>query len=346
MTWRKPSRFSHFVLAGVLIELAACGSPSRPTASGNFSGAALTRTSETAVARVELNSTQLKGGSPAEITVYLSQPAPADGAAIDLDSSDDSLVLIPAGITIPAGRNSTTVPFATKSAGAETTVGISATYRESVAGTSLTIAPATALPFTVALQSASLTKSPGQSASDKVTTKISSGYNHALQLSAANAPAGISVTFTPPSIAAPGAGTSKAGFKVPTGMKLGTYSIPITATDGTTSESATLKLFVVKDPGATFQGCVYHSSGHAYQAAKISVANPGTYRFDADLYWGATCDPTQKADEFGYGTPVNFGGFGYLWWFADFADQTGTSAIWHVGTDTSKCVNYAVAPSC
>jgi len=76
------------------------------------------------------------------------------------------------------------------------------------------------------------------------------------------------------------------------------------------------------------------------------VANPGTYPFDADLYWGATCDPNNQADEFGYGTLLNFGGFDYIFWFADFADQSGTSALWHVGSDTSQCVSYAVAPDC
>jgi hypothetical protein len=345
MTRRVPVQTPHFLLAFALLQLMACGSPQQTATRGNFSGASLTRTGGPAVVAVTVPSARIKGGEKNQIAVRLSEPAPVGGAEIEIQSSDDSVVVARTSVTIAAGQSSATVPFWTTSVDSETTIGIGAAYQDSFAGTSLTLVPAVTPPFSVALQPASMTKSPGQSATDKVTTKITTGYNHALQLSA-NPPAGISLTFTPPSIAAPGAGTSKASFKVPASTKLGTYSIPITATDGTTSESVNLKLYVVKNPGASFQGCVYHSNGHLYQAAKISVANPGTYRFDADLYWGATCDPTQKADEFGYGTPVNFGGFSYLWWFADFADQTGTSAIWHVGTDTSKCVNYAVAPSC
>jgi hypothetical protein len=99
------------------------------------------------------------------------------------------------------------------------------------------------------------------------------------------------------------------------------------------------------DPGATFRGCVYQQNGHSYQAVRISVNNPGTYPFDAVLYRGPSCDPNNYADEFGFGTPIGFG-LGWLFWFRDFADQLDTSAVWHVGIDTSQCVNYAVAPPC
>jgi len=121
----------------------------------------------------------------------------------------------------------------------------------------------------------------------------------------------------------------------------------VTASDGKTSRNAILTLKVVSsDPGARFQGCWYKYNGHRYQGVRISVANPGTYPFDAVLYHGATCDPGKFADEFGFGTPLNFGGFDYIFWFTDFADQSDMSAFWHVGRDRSQCVSYAVAPDC
>jgi len=100
------------------------------------------------------------------------------------------------------------------------------------------------------------------------------------------------------------------------------------------------------NPKAKFHGCWYQLKGHRYQGVDVSVGNPGTYPFDADLYRGATCNPAQKIDEFGFGNRLHFGGFGYIFWFTDFHDQSDTSALWHVGIDTSKCVNYAVAPDC
>jgi len=100
------------------------------------------------------------------------------------------------------------------------------------------------------------------------------------------------------------------------------------------------------NPNATFKGCWYKQGGHRYQAVDVSVGNPGTYPFNAILYHGATCNPNDFADQFGFGQLLNFGGFGETFWFTDFEDQTGMSALWYVGNENSQCVNYAVAPAC
>jgi hypothetical protein len=199
--------------------------------------------------------------------------------------------------------------------------------------------------FSVTLQPSSLTKSPGQSAAVEVTTKIASGYD-ALTLKASDLPAGVSVTFSPDVIPAPGAGKSKASISLPSDLKLGNYSVHITATGGPASESATLTLKVVENPEATFRGCWYKQNGNRYQGVDFSLANPGTYSFNANLYNGTACNPNQQADEFGFGTDLSFGSFDYTFWFSAFADQTDMSAIWQVGTDQSKCVNYETAPDC
>jgi hypothetical protein len=287
------------------------------------------------------------GGVSTEVTVNLTLPAPSDGIAVRLTSSDASLVATPATVRIPSGQTSATVAVLTSPVVAATAVAVSALYADTVAGTSLSVAPATTPAFTVSLQPSTITIAPGKSGSVKVTTRITTGYNHALRLSVSNLPAGVSVTLTPAVIPAPGAGTSKAAITVQSSVAPGTYSIRVTASDGTTSRTAKLTLKVASSgPGATFQGCWYHQNGHRYQGVRISVANPGTYPFDADLYYGATCDPTKFADEFGFGTLLNFGGFDYIFWFRDFADQSDMSAFWHVGNDQSQCVNYAVAPDC
>jgi hypothetical protein len=96
--------------------------------------------------------------------------------------------------------------------------------------------------------------------------------------------------------------------------------------------------------GANFQGCWYTHKGHRFQAVDVSVTNPGSYPFYAELYYGTTCDPNTQADEFDQ--EFDFGGFNYIVWFTAFSDRDDMSALWHVGTDTSKCVNYKVAPDC
>ena len=206
--------------------------------------------------------------------------------------------------------------------------------------------PASSGSFSVTVQPSSLTKSPGQSAAAEVTTKIASGYDDALTLKASNLPEGVSLTFSPDEIPAPGAGKSKASISLPSDLKLGNYSVHITATGGTASESATLTLKVVENPKATFRGCWYKQNGNRYQGVDFSLADPGTYPFNANLYYGTDCNPNQQADEFGFGTDLSFGSFDYTFWFTAFADQTDMSAIWQVGTDQSQCVNYENAPDC
>lgn len=100
------------------------------------------------------------------------------------------------------------------------------------------------------------------------------------------------------------------------------------------------------DAGAKFQGCWYKQGKKYYQGVYITVTNPGEYSFNANLYYGTTCDPNTQADEFGYGQEIDFGGFGYIFWFTAFANKPDMSAIWQVGTDTSKCVDYKTAPLC
>jgi hypothetical protein len=350
-----PQKFnaSHIILAGVLLALTACGAPSQltnpgTTTSGSFAGTTVTAASAAGVASVTLNPAKVTGGVSTQVTVHLTQVAPAGGAAVQLSNSDTSVVTTPATIKVAAGQTSATASASTKAVSAVTTVAISALYNDTVAGAALTIDPAASSSFTIAVQPSTLTIAPGKSASSKVTTKITTGYNHALKLTASSVPSGVSVTFTPSTIPAPGAGTSTAAVKVQSSVQPGTYSIRLTAT-GATAHSATLTLKVPTSssgPGAKFQGCWYQQNGNKYQGALISVANPGTYPFNAVLYHGTTCDPNNFADQFGFGTDLNFGGFDTIFWFTDFHDQTDTSAIWEVGSDKSACVNYTVAPDC
>lgn len=353
----KHMHLSRIVMVSALLGLAGCGSGSRPMNSGNFSAtatpqsaAAGTLASPAGVARVTLSPAHLTGGDSTEVTVNLAQPAPDSGLAVQLKSSDANAVVIPSTVTIPSGQTSATVTASTSSAEAATKVAITALYGDSVAGTSLEIDAAAKAAFTVALQPTTLTIKTVHSGTTKVITTAKNGYNHALQLTVLNVPAGVTVTFTPPVIPAPGTGTSKAKITVSNSAAPGTYSVRVKASDGKTSHTATLTLTVTSSsstgPGATFQGCWYQQNGHKYQGSRLSVANPGTYAFDAVLYYGATCSPNNFADEFGFGTLLNFGGFGYIFWFSDFADQTDTSATWSVGSDKSQCVSYATAPDC
>jgi hypothetical protein len=215
-----------------------------------------------------------------------------------------------------------------------------------IAETPQSVDAATTAPFTVAVEPTSVTIAPGGSANVTVTTTVNSGFDQELTLTV-SVPAGVHMHFASREIPAPGDGTEKATITVPMTGVSGTHAIHVTASDGTTSTEATLTLKVpAANPGATFQGCWQQSNGNSYQGVLVSVDNPGTYPFNAVLYYGTTCDPNQWADQIGFGDPLSFGGFDWIFWFNAFANQTDMSAQWFVGSDASQCVNYKVAPSC
>ena len=112
--------------------------------------------------------------------------------------------------------------------------------------------------FTLAVSPAKVMVATGKSGSAKITTTITQGFNHALQLRATNVPAGVTVTLNPTQIPAPGSGTSSVKITVSSTATPGIYSIGLKAADGTLSATATLKLEVSNsstgNPGANFQG--------------------------------------------------------------------------------------------
>jgi hypothetical protein len=334
------------ISTGALLLLTGCGSISKPSSPNGFGRAASGQVDS--VLSVKLNPPGVVGGTPASITVVIAQPAPA-GITVILDSSDPTVVPSPSNLEIAMGQTSATLLAATSVVTASTAVTITATYNGSTAGADLSVVPNPGAQFSVALQPATVTVQQGHSGFSKAVTKVAAGYNHSLQLKTSGQPTGVSTSLKPSLIPAPGAGSSQLRVSVQGSVATGSYPIAVTASDGTNSSSAILTLNVTSsstNPNATFKGCWYKQSGHSYQAVDISVGNPGTYPFNAILYQGSTCDPNSIADQIGFGNLVTFGGFGYTFWFTDFADQTSMSALWSVGIDSSQCVNYSVAPSC
>lgn len=342
-------KFLVFALVSAFLCMTGCGSHSQSAGSGNLRGAASFASTPQAigVAGVTLGRTKVSAGDSAAVTVSLNAPAPQGGLTVQLKSSDSSWISVPPNITIPAGATSASTAVTVSAMGDTGIVSISALYGRTMAASALSVVAGTTSSFAISISPASITVAEGQSGSVKLTTKIVTGYNHSIQLSASNVPVGVSVKFNPSLIPAPGAGSSKVSLTVASTVATGTYSIHLKATDGTVGVSTTLTLKVAVNPEATFQGCWYKSSGHSYQGVMVSVANPGTYSLDAELYYGTTCNPSNWADEIGFGTEVGFGGFDWIFYFSDFKDQSNMSTRWHVGPDTSACFAYtATTPTC
>lgn len=361
---RPNARLSFLTLIAGLFCLAGCGSSSQPSSpQGSFAGSASTSTSTSttsnaakaanSLSRVAISPSAVVGGTSSKATVTLTQVAPAGGAKITLKSTAPAIAKAPASLTVAQGKTSATATLTTFPVTSGAAVTISASYNSSVAGANLIVTPPTTPSgFTVSASPSSLSLAPGASGTAQFITTVTGSFDKPLLLTVAGDPAGIVASLSPTVIVAPGSGSSQLQLTVADNVAAGDYSIQVNATDGTTTHAATLQLTVGSGSGGggsggsvgTLHGCWYHSGADKYQAVKFSMNSAATVTFNATLYFGATC--SQFADQFGFGQSLNLGGFGYIFWFRDFKDQTGTSAIWMVGNQTSQCVDYSTAPDC
>jgi hypothetical protein len=99
--------------------------------------------------------------------------------------------------------------------------------------------------FTIAVSPASGHLNQSTSGSATITTTVSGGFNSAVALTASGQPTGVTVTFSPASIAAPGSGRASMVLSVTTAAT-GTYPITITGTGGGITHTTTFTLTIVQ----------------------------------------------------------------------------------------------------
>src|SRR5882724_910521 len=172
-------------------------------------------------------------------------------SAISLSASG-----LPAGVTAAfspnpiaaPGSGSSTLTF-TVSAGATlgtstvtiTGTGGSTTHTTTV---SLTVTSVPTPDFTISASPSSVTIAAGGSGNSTITTAVSGGFNSAIALSASGQPTGVTVSFSPASIAAPGSGTSTMTITVAASATAGTSTITVTGTGGAITHTTTVTLTV------------------------------------------------------------------------------------------------------
>ena len=104
--------------------------------------------------------------------------------------------------------------------------------------------PGTGPDFTVSTAPTSLSLIQGGTASDTVSTAGSGGFNSAVSLSVSGLPAGVTASFTPASIVAPGTGNSTLKFTASSTATTGTFNATVTATGGGLTHTATIAVTV------------------------------------------------------------------------------------------------------
>ncbi len=132
---------------------------------------------------------------------------------------------------------------------------VAGTYSITVTGTSGSTTETTAVSlkvtgpnpnFTIRASPSSISVARGSSGTSKITTTISGGFNSAISLSTGLVGGGLTVTFAPSSIGAPGAGTSTVTVKVSSVAALGNHTITVTGKGGGLTHTTTVTVDVLQ----------------------------------------------------------------------------------------------------
>jgi hypothetical protein len=92
--------------------------------------------------------------------------------------------------------------------------------------------PGTSPDFALSASPTSLSVTQGSSATSTISTTVSNGFNSSVALSISGLPSGVTASFSPTSIAAPGSGSSTLTFTASSTATTGTFNTTVSATGG------------------------------------------------------------------------------------------------------------------
>jgi hypothetical protein len=130
--------------------------------------------------------------------------------------------------------------------------------------------PTSSPDFTIAASPAAVSAAQGASVNTTVTTAVSGGFNSAVALSVSGLPTGASATFTPTSIAAPGAGSSTLKLSAGTAAT-GTYNLTVTGTGGGKTHTAAVSFTVTGTASPDFTLAASPAAVSAAQGSSVST---------------------------------------------------------------------------
>ena len=115
------------------------------------------------------------------------------------------------------------------------------------------LAPTSTSPdFSISASPGSVSVVQGANGSSTITTAVTGGFSSAIALAASGQPSGVTVSFSPTSIAAPGSGTSAMTIAVASTTAAGTYTITVTGTGAGDTHSTTVSLTVTAPAAGNF----------------------------------------------------------------------------------------------
>jgi subtilase family serine protease len=230
-------------------------------------------------------------------------------SAISLSASGQ-----PTGVTVGfsptsitgAGSSTMTMTVASTTATGTYTITVTGTSGSTneTTSVSLTVTSQPTPAFTISASPTSVSVVQGNNGTSTITTSVSGGFNSAIALSASGQPTGVTVSFNPASIAAPGSGTSTMTMAVASTTATGTYPITVTGTGGGLTHTASVSLTVTAATSGSFTISVSPTSGYLDQGQSgyAVVSTSATGGFNSAIALSASGVPTGVTYSF---TPKN-----------------------------------------
>ena len=147
--------------------------------------------------------------------------------------------------------------------------------------------------FTVSASPAALTILQGGSGTINVSSALSGAFNSSVSFSASGLPPGATASFSPPSIAAPGAGSSLMTINLDPTVPIGNYSVVVSGTGGGQTHSTTITLTVTDTITQQLLGNTGFENGSANPSpwtATTAVIDNSTFETPHTGSWKAWLD--------------------------------------------------------
>ena len=167
--------------------------------------------------------------------------------------------------------------------------------------------------FTLAASPSVVSVAQGGSGSSTVTTAVSGGFDSSVALTASGEPAGVTVSFSSASLAAPGAGTATVTLTAASTAAAGSYTITVTGAGGSVTHTATITLTVttastvtprlvgyLPDYDGSYAGFAtslnFNKMTYLVLAFGVPPACNGTCTAGSDMTWGLSSGVQSDAE--------------------------------------------------
>ncbi len=132
--------------------------------------------------------------------------------------------------------------------------------------------------FTMSALPTALTIPQGNAGTSTVTATISGGFNGAISLSASGMPSGVTASFNPQTIPAPGSGNSILTLSVSAGASAGTYPITVTGIGGGIQQTVSITVTITSGSSTPWSGILNSTRAENWAAGQVgtTIANRTT----------------------------------------------------------------------